>query len=59
MPLWSGTGAGLALLTAVEEQIAQTDMVLISVNIPTKTKLLGAGQVSDLRWVKVCARTVA
>ena len=26
---------------------------------PTKTKGLGAGQASDLRWVEACARTVA
>jgi UDPglucose 6-dehydrogenase len=34
-------------------------MVFISVNTPTKTKGLGAGQASDLRWVEACARTVA
>ena len=34
-------------------------MVFISVNTPTKTKGLGAGQASDLRWVEACAREVA
>ena len=34
-------------------------MVFISVNTPTKTKGLGAGQASDLRWVESCARKVA
>ena len=34
-------------------------MVFISVNTPTKTKGLGAGQASDLRWVEACARQVA
>ena len=34
-------------------------MVFISVNTPTKTKGLGAGQASDLKWVEASARTVA
>ena len=45
-------GRNLHFSTAVEEQIAQADMVFISVNTPTKTKGLGAGQASDLRWVR-------
>ena len=43
----------------MEAVIADADMVFISVNTPTKTKGLGAGQASDLRWVEACARTVA
>ena len=43
----------------MEAAIADADMVFISVNTPTKTKGLGAGQASDLRWVEACARTVA
>ena len=43
----------------MEASIAAADMVFISVNTPTKTKGLGAGQASDLRWVEACARTVA
>ncbi|KGG13048.1 MULTISPECIES: nucleotide sugar dehydrogenase [Prochlorococcus] len=43
----------------VEDAIAQADMVFISVNTPTKTKGLGAGKASDLRWVEACARQVA
>ena len=43
----------------MENAIADADMVFISVNTPTKTKGLGAGQASDLRWVEACARTVA
>ena len=38
---------------------APADMVFISVNTPTKTKGLGAGQASDLKWVEASARTVA
>ena len=52
-------GRNLAFSTAVDEAIAGADMVFISVNTPTKTKGLGAGQASDLRWVEACARQVA
>ena len=52
-------GRNLFFSTAVDEAIAAADMVFISVNTPTKTKGLGAGQASDLRWVEACARQVA
>ena len=47
-------GRNLTFSTAVDEAIAAADMVFISVNTPTKTKGLGAGQASDLRWVEAC-----
>ena len=57
---WSAAPCrNLSFSTAVEAAIAAADMVFISVNTPTKTKGLGAGQASDLRWVEACARTVA
>ena len=43
----------------IEECIAISDIVFISVNTPTKKKGIGAGQASDLKWVEVCARQVA
>jgi len=43
----------------VKEKIKIADMVFISVNTPTKTKGIGAGKASDLKWVEVCARQVA
>lgn len=52
-------GRNLHFSTAVEAAISAADMVFISVNTPTKTKGLGAGQASDLKWVELCARTVA
>ena len=52
-------GRNLHFSTGVNEAIAAADMVFISVNTPTKTKGLGAGQASDLRWVEACARQVA
>ena len=52
-------GRNLHFSTAVEQAIAAADMVFLSVNTPTKTKGLGAGQASDLKWVEASARTVA
>ena len=52
-------GRNLHFSTEVRASIAAADMVFISVNTPTKTKGLGAGQASDLRWVEACARDVA
>ena len=45
--------------TNIEKQISLADLIFISVNTPTKTKGLGAGKASDLRWVEACARKVA
>ena len=52
-------GRNLFFSTAVESAIAEADMVFLSVNTPTKTRGLGAGQASDLKWVEASARTVA
>lgn len=52
-------GRNLHFSTAVEEAIASADMVFISVNTPTKTRGIGAGMASDLRWVEASARSVA
>ena len=43
----------------IEESIRNADMIFISVNTPTKTKGLGAGKASDLRWVEASARQIA
>ena len=42
-------GRNLHFSTAVETAIAAADMVFLSVNTPTKTKGIGAGQASYLR----------
>jgi len=52
-------GRNLHFSTAVEQAIAQADMVFLSVNTPTKTRGVGAGQASDLRWIEASARQVA
>ena len=45
--------------TNVKEGIESADIIFISVNTPTKTKGLGAGKSSDLKWVEASAREVA
>lgn len=52
-------GRNLHFTTEVDEAIAEADMVFLSVNTPTKTRGLGAGQASDLRWIEASARQVA
>ncbi len=52
-------GKNLTFSTKIREKISSADMVFISVNTPTKTKGIGAGQASDLKWVEACARDVA
>ena len=45
--------------TSKLKNISNADMIFISVNTPTKTKGIGAGQASDTKWVEACARDVA
>ena len=45
--------------TNIKEAIQSADIIFISVNTPTKTKGLGAGKSSDLKWVEASAREVA
>tara|TARA_S200000501_G_scaffold378289_1_gene440202 strand:+ start:1517 stop:2947 length:1431 start_codon:yes stop_codon:yes gene_type:complete len=45
--------------TKIEKNISNADIIFISVNTPTKTKGLGAGKASDLKWIELCARQVA
>ncbi len=52
-------GRNLFFSTEMENSISDADVIFISVNTPTKTKGLGAGQASDLKWVEASARQVA
>ena len=52
-------GRNLHFCNDVENNISIADMIFISVNTPTKTKGLGAGQASDLKWIESCARQIA
>ncbi len=42
----------------IKKHISEADMIFISVNTPTKTKGIGAGQASDLKWIEACAREI-
>ena len=52
-------GRNLHFSTEVDAAIAAADLVFLSVNTPTKTRGVGAGQASDLRWIEASARQVA
>ena len=52
-------GKNLYFSSDVGKNISNADMIFISVNTPTKTKGVGAGQASDTKWVEACARDVA
>ena len=49
----------LLFTTNIKEAIESSDIIFISVNTPTKTRGIGAGKSSDLKWVEACARQVA
>ena len=49
----------LFFTTNIKDSVSEADIIFISVNTPTKTKGLGAGYASDLKWVESSARTVA
>ncbi len=49
----------LFFTTNLKEAITEADMIFISVNTPTKTKGVGAGQAIDLKWVESSARQIA
>ena len=50
-------GRNLFFSTDIEKNIAIADIIFISVNTPTKTKGIGAGQASDLKWIEKCKRS--
>ena len=52
-------GKNLHFSVNIEENIASADMIFISVNTPTKTKGIGAGQASDLKWIDSSARQIS
>ena len=49
----------LFFTTNIKKSIHKSDIIFISVNTPTKTRGLGAGKSSDLKWVEASAREVA
>lgn len=54
-------GRNLAFITQDRgaPQVADADIIFISVQTPTKTEGEGAGKASDLRYVEDCARFIA
>ena len=52
-------GRNLHFSCDIEKNIAEADMIFISVNTPTKKRGLGAGQASDLKWVEASARQIS
>ena len=52
-------GKNLFFSNLIEEKIREADIVFISVNTPTKTKGIGKGKASDLKYVEACARQVS
>ena len=49
----------LFFTTDIKSSIFEADMIFLSVNTPTKTKGIGAGKASDLKWVEASARQIA
>ncbi len=52
-------GKNLFFSTEIKNSIANSDMVFLSVNTPTKQRGIGAGEASDLRYIESSARQVA
>lgn len=52
-------GRNLFFSTDIDSAIDAADLIFISVNTPTKTYGVGAGQASDLKYVEKCARQIA
>ncbi len=52
-------GKNLHFSTDIKKFISEADMIFISVNTPTKTKGIGAGKASDLKWVESSTRQIS
>jgi len=52
-------GINLTFSSDVHKAISEADIIFISVNTPTKTKGIGAGKASNLKWVESCARQIS
>jgi len=52
-------GRNLFFSTDIEIAIDESEMIFIAVNTPTKTYGEGKGQAADLKYVELCARTIA
>jgi UDPglucose 6-dehydrogenase len=52
-------GRNLRFSTQVDAAIAESDIIFIAVNTPTKTFGIGAGRAANLEFVEKCARQIA
>jgi UDPglucose 6-dehydrogenase len=52
-------GRNLWFSTGIDRAIREAEIIFVSVNTPTKTYGIGAGQAADLRYVELCARRIA
>ncbi len=52
-------GRNLRFTTEVNQAIAQSDIIFIAVNTPTKTFGIGAGRAANLEFIEKCARQIA
>ena len=52
-------GRNLFFSTDIDKAIEESEMIFIAVNTPTKTYGEGKGQAADLKYVELCARTIA
>ncbi len=54
----SQRGINLHFTTEIGKQIANSDLIFISVNTPIKSSGFGAGMASDLKWIDASARQI-
>ena len=52
-------GKNLFFSNKIEESISKADIIFISVNTPIKSKGIGAGFASDLKWIESSTRQIA
>jgi len=52
-------GKNLFFSTDVDKAIAESEMIFMSVNTPTKTYGIGKGYAADLKFIELCARQIA
>ncbi len=52
-------GFNLFFTTNIKNSIQEADIIFLSVNTPTKSKGIGAGKASDLKWIEASAREIA
>merc|ERR1712232_1136353 len=52
-------GRNLFFSTDLDTEIAEADVIFISVNTPTKTKGIGAGAAANIKNCELCARHIA